>query len=98
MKTKHATNLANVKLNSLDFERLTESQMEFKNQAWEVQFNRFDQDMNYDHEFIFWTESYAALVLATHFLDQVGHNYVIAYDSAVEMYCFTTDYASSWTN
>jgi hypothetical protein len=98
MKTKHARNLANVQLNPLDFERLTESQMEFKGQNWEVQEFRFDQEMNFNHEYIFWTESYAALVLATHFLDQVGHTYSIAYDSAVEMYCFTTDYASSWTN
>ena len=98
MKIKHAANLANVKLNPLDFERLTESQMEFKGQNWEVQDYRFDQEMNYKHEYIFWCESYAALVLATHFLDQVGHSCSIAYDSAVEMYCFTTDYASSWTN
>jgi hypothetical protein len=98
MKTKHARNLANVQLNPLDFERLTESQMEFKGQNWEVQEFRFDQEMNFNHEYIFWCENYAALVLATHFLDQVGHSYSIAYDSAVEMYCFTTDYASSWTN
>ncbi len=81
MKTKHARNLANVQLNPLDFERLTESQMEFKGQNWEVQEFRFDQEMNFNHEYIFWCESYAALVLATHFLDQVGHSYSIAYDS-----------------
>lgn len=98
VKIKHATSLANVKLNSIDFERLTESQMEFNGQNWEVQEFRFDQEMNFNHEYIFWCESYAALILATHYLDQVGHSYSIAYDSAVEMYCFTTDYASSWTN
>lgn len=98
MKTKQAASLANVKLNSIDFERLTESQMEFKGHNWEMQEFRFDQKMNFNHEYIFWCESYAALILATHYLDQVGHSYLIAYDSAVEMYCFTTDYASSWTN
>jgi len=49
MKTKHAKNLANVQLNPLDFERLTESQMEFKGQNWEVQEFRFDQEMNFNH-------------------------------------------------
>jgi len=96
MKIKHANALANVKLNPIDFERLTESQMQFAGHNWEVQDHRFDQDMNYDHEYIFWVESYAALILATHFLDQVKHSYTIAYDEAVEMYCFTTDYASGW--
>lgn len=97
LKTKHANALANVKLNALDFERLTESQMQFKGQNWEIQDHRFDQEMNYNHEYIFWVESYAALILATHYLDQVGHNYGICYDSAVDMYCFTTDYPSSWS-
>ena len=98
MKIKHAINLANVKINPLDFERLTESQMQFKGQNWEIQQHRFDQEMNFNHEYIFWVENYASLVLATHFLDQVGHSYSIAYDDAVELYCFTTDYASTWNN
>jgi hypothetical protein len=96
MKIKHASALANVKLNPLDFERLTESQMQFKGHNWEIQDHRFDQEMNYNHEYIFWVENYASLILATHFLDQVKYSYSIAYDEAVEMYCFTTDYASSW--
>jgi hypothetical protein len=97
MKIKHANALANVKLNALDFERLTESQMEFKGNDWEVQEYRFDQPMNYKHDFIYWVENYASMVLATHYLDSIGHGYAICYDSAVEMYCFTTDYPSGWT-
>lgn len=96
MKIKYAANLANVKLTSLDFERLTESQMQFKGHNWEIQDHRFDQEMNFNHEYIFWVESYASLVLATHYLDLVGHAYAISYDSAVELWCFTTDYASGW--
>lgn len=98
MRTKQASKLTSVNLNSVDFVRLTESQMEFKGQQWEVQDYRFDQEMNYNHGYIFWVESYAALILATHYLAQVGHDYLVAYDSAVEMYCFTTDYPSDWTN
>jgi len=96
MKIVHTLNLKKIDVNALDFERLTESQMQFKGNNWEKQVERFDQELDFNHEYIFWVESYAALILATHYLDQVGHAYAISYDSAVEMWCFTTDYASSW--
>ena len=96
MKIKHADALVNFRLNALNFERLTESQMQFAGQNWEIQNDRFDQEMNYEHEYIFWVESYAALILATHYLKDIGYSYNESYDSAVDMWCFTTDYPSTW--
>ena len=98
MKTKHAKALGDFSLNAINFERLTESQMQFAGQNWEIQQDRFDQEMNYKHEYIFWVESYAALILATHYLSDIGYSYNESYDSAVEMWCFTTDYASTWND
>jgi len=98
MKTKHAKALADFSLNAINFERLTESQMQFAGQNWEIQQDRFDQEMNFNHEYIFWVESYAALILATHYLSSMDYDYNESYDSAVEMWCFTTDYASTWNN
>ena len=98
LKTKHAKALNSYRLNAISFERLTESQMEFAGQNWEIQGDRFDQTMNYNHEYIFWVESYAALILATHYLSDIGYSYNESYDTAVEMWCFTTDYAGSWND
>jgi hypothetical protein len=98
MKIKHANALKDFKLNALNFERLTESQMQFSGHNWEIQEYRFDQEMNYNHEYIYWVESYAALILATHYLSDIGYSYNESYDSAVEMHCFTTDYAGSWND
>ena len=96
MKIVHTLNLKKIDVNAIDFERLTESQMQFKGQNWERQVERFDQELDFNHEYIFWVENYASLILATHYLDSVNHPYAISYDSAVEMWCFTTDYASTW--
>lgn len=97
MKTPTKYNLSTLKLNALDFERLTESQMEFKGANWEIQEYRFDQPMNFNHKYIYWVENYASLVLATHFVVyEAKCDFSMAYDEAVEMYCFTTDYPSSW--
>lgn len=97
MKVKPTTKFRITGLNAKHFEGLTESQMEFKGNDWEVQEYRFDQPMNFNHEYIYWVENYASLVLATNYLENINHDFVYAYDEAVEMYCFTTDYPSGWT-
>lgn len=96
MKLKYSLPVG--KLTSLDFERLTESQMKFAGMGWEEQQYRFDQEMNWEHKFIYWVENYASYVLATHYLSEIGHESVISYDEGSDMYCFTTDYASVWTD
>jgi len=86
------------KLTALDFERLTESQMKFAGSKWEQQSYRFDQEMNYEHKFIYWVENYASYVLASFYLADVGHDSLVSYDDGAEMFCFTTDYSGTWTD
>ncbi len=88
-----------MELTSKDFERLTETQMEFAGEKdWVKQAARFEDTINWSHKYIYWVESYASALLATHYLYQIGFNFSIAFDEAMEQYCFTTDYAGSWVN
>jgi len=54
--------------------------------------------MNYEHKFIYWVENYASYVLASFYLADVGHDCLVSYDEGAEMFCFTTDYAGTWTD
>lgn len=87
-----------VKLSKLNFEQLTESQMQFKGIDWEVQITRFDQEPNFTHEYIYWLENSASLVLATQFLEQEGFEYQANYDLKFDQPIITTNYAGSWVN
>ena len=85
-------------LTFIDFEMLTENQMQFKGIDWEAQIDRFDQAPNFEHEYIYWVENSAALVLATKYLQQQGHDYQINYDLRFDQPIFTTNFAGSWVN
>lgn len=85
------------KLTAIDFERLTTTQMEWNSETdWKEQSHRFDETINWNHQFIFWCDSYAAVLLATEYLTQQGFDYSISYDYGVRDYCFTTNYSGSW--
>jgi len=86
-----------MKITSDQFEALTECQMEWSsNDGWAKQLNRFEDTICWSHKFIYWAESYAAIILATQFLKQKRYDYSISFDNATGQYCFTTDYAASW--
>lgn len=86
-----------MKLTANDFERLTETQMEWNSVTdWKEQSFRFEDTINWNHKYIFWTENYASALLATEYLRQQGFDFSISYDEAINQYCFTTDYAGSW--
>jgi hypothetical protein len=86
-----------MKLTADDFVRLTETQMEWNSIAdWKEQAYRFEDTINWNHKFIFWTENYASALLATEYLNQQGFDYSISYDESISQYCFTTDYSGSW--
>jgi hypothetical protein len=86
-----------MKLKAIDFERLTECQMEFNAVAdWQSQSARFVDGLNWNHAFIYWCENYASTLLACQYLEQKGFSYEISWDDAIQQYCFTTDYAGSW--
>jgi hypothetical protein len=85
-------------LTFIDFEMLTENQMQFKGIDWEAQTDRFDQAPNFEHEYIYWVENSAALVLATKYLQQQGYEFQINYDLRFDQPIFTTNFAGSWVN
>jgi hypothetical protein len=85
-----------MKLTAKDFERLTESQMQFKGIDWEVQITRFGDEPNFQHEYIYWVENSAALVLAIKYLEQEGFEYQANYDLKFDQPIITTNYAGSW--
>jgi hypothetical protein len=79
-----------------DFELLTEQQMQFKDQDWEVQNARFAVAPNYEHRFIYWVTNQAELLLATKYLQQIEFDFHINYDLKFDQAIFTTDFAGSW--
>ena len=86
-----------MKLTKNQFEGLTEAQMEWgTNTEWLQQKDRFEDTICWSHQFIYWVENYASVVLATEFLKQNRFDYSISYDNAMGQYCFTTNCAGSW--
>jgi len=79
-----------------DFDRLVDGQMEFKNNNWQQQSDRFDNPPNYNHHFIYWFENMASFVLASKYLDQQNFEYEFNYDLKYDQPILTTDYAGSW--
>jgi hypothetical protein len=88
-----------MKLTKNQFEGLTEAQMEWgTNTEWLQQKGRFEDTICWSHQFIYWVENYASVILATEFLKQNRYDYSISYDNAMGQYCFTSNYAGSWVN
>ena len=86
-----------MKVTAKDFERLTTCQMEFAgNDGWIEQTNRFDEDINWAHKFIYWVDTYVSALVAVQFLVSEKQDYSIAYDEATQDWVITTDYAGSW--
>jgi hypothetical protein len=81
-----------------DFELLIENQMQFKGNEWELQIYRFGETPNFEHEYIYWVENNASLVLAIKYLQQQGYEYQINYDLRYDQPIFTTNFAGSWVN
>lgn len=81
-----------------DFDLLTENQMQFKGVDWQAQIDRFTDMPNFEHEYIYWVENSAALVLAVKYLQQLGFEYQINYDLRFDQPIFTTNFAGSWVN
>jgi hypothetical protein len=86
-----------MKITALDFERLTTCQMEFAgNDGWIEQTNRFDEDINWSHQFIYWVDTYVTALVAVQYLVDEKQEYSISHDSATDDWVITTNYAGSW--
>lgn len=86
-----------MKITAQDFERLTTCQMEFAgNDGWVEQINRFDEEINWKHQFIYWVDTYVSALVAVQYLVDQKFDYSISYDEATADWVITTDYAGSW--
>jgi len=68
--------------------------MEFAgNDGWVKQTNRFDDDINWSHKFIYWVDTYVSALVAVQYLVDAKQDYSISYDAATADWVITTNYA-----
>lgn len=83
----------------LDFERLTETSMEWRATTWMSQVNegRFDGVYSFHHTHVYWFENYASVILARDILIDFEEDFNVMYDTAMNQWTMTTTYKSqSW--
>ena len=83
-----------IDLKGADFEQLWTNSMEWMNQDWEQQADRFDPKPFYSWKYAYWFDSYAALKMAQAFINAVGSNHAIHSDEATGDWVMLTNYAS----
>ena len=80
----------------LDFERLSNTSMEWSKATWFNQANvgRFDGDINFEHRYIYWFEHYANLIAARTILKEFDMGYTVMYDTYSDTWALTSEYQS----
>jgi hypothetical protein len=76
-----------------DFDMLSNTQMQWNGYDWEIQADRFESHVTFDHLWAFWFDNRTALILARNFLVQREIKFQETYDEALEQYVILTDYA-----
>jgi hypothetical protein len=76
-----------------DFDMLSNTQMQWNGYDWEIQADRFEPHVSFDHLWAFWFDSRAALILARNFLIQREIKFQETYDNAMDQFVILTDYA-----
>lgn len=83
----------------LDFERLTETSMEWQATTWmeQVADGRFEGSYSFHHTHIYWVENYASLILARDILIDFEEDFTAMYDTVLDQWTLTTTYKTeSW--
>jgi hypothetical protein len=81
-------------INSQDFDLLTDTAMGWKGNGWEIQSDRFSDEVSFNWAVCYWVDSAASLVLAKMFLKGHHHAYEQSYDENMESYILLTNYDS----
>jgi hypothetical protein len=82
-----------------DFENLNETSMQFKGNNWEAQDGRFEGNVNYNLDYIYWFDNYANLMAARTILQDFGNSYEVLFDDVLGQWTLITDYQSMcWSN
>ena len=83
-----------MKITAKDFDALTETIMGWKGNGWEIQADRFTDNVSYDWAVCYWIDSVASMILARTFLEDNGHVFEQSYDENMESYILLTNYDS----
>lgn len=75
-----------------DFEHLFDAAMEWDLETWKDQEARFDFSVEVQFGYIYWVETYAALILCREFLNERGYTFVESFDEATEQWAFISNY------
>lgn len=75
-----------------EVERLAHTSMLWDEDTWleQVSDNRFEGQINFNHQMIFWFENYVSAFTAKAILREMGEEFELLYDDATGEYCITT--------
>jgi hypothetical protein len=79
-----------------DFEFLTQTSMEWKASTWSDQVNdgRFTGRIDFNHSYIYWFDSYAAVIAAKAILKDFEMDYSVLVDESTGEFAMTSNYAT----
>ena len=83
------------------FELLSQTSMKWDKETWaeQVQEGRFEGNINFDHQLIFWFDSYTAVYLGKTILDQMDEQHEVLFDTATQEWALTTTLLTSiWSS
>jgi len=93
-----------VKITHSDFEQLTINSTSWKtySDGWKDQEGRFENiefsipelPIDYEYERAYWVETYPGVLFVKAFLEALGHDYRVYFDTADDTYMITTNYGS----
>ena len=76
-----------------DFNMLSNTQMQWNGYDWEIQADRFTENISFEFQCAFWFDSLPALIMARTFLMQREIKFQETYDDALEQFVILTDYS-----
>jgi hypothetical protein len=83
------------------FELLSQTSMKWDKETWadQVEEGRFEGNINFDHELIFWFDSYTSAYLGKTILDQMDEQHEVLFDTATQEWALTTTLLTSiWSS
>ena len=83
-----------IDIKAADFEQLLINSMQWMNQDWESQEDRFDTKPLFSWQYAYWFDDYASLKIAEGFIAGLGKNYAIHSDESTGDWLMLTNYAS----
>jgi hypothetical protein len=83
-----------IDLKAADFEQLWINSMEWQNNDWQKQADRFEPNPLFTWQYAYWFDNYTALKMAEGFIAGLGKNYALHSDEGTGDWVMLTNYAS----